>query len=98
MARTLSNARIRRLRGFCHDLSPVVTVADKGLTENVRAEIEIALTHHELIKIKLRAERARRAEWTAAIIAETGAEPVQQIGQVLCLFRRNPKDPKIVLD
>lgn len=98
MPRTLSNARIRRLRGLCHDLSPVVTVADKGLTDNVRGEIESALAHHELVKIKLRAERDQRAEWTAAIIAETGAEPVQQIGQVLCLFRRNPENPKITLD
>lgn len=98
MTRTLSNAAIRRLRGLCHDLSPVVTVADKGLNENVRAEIEGALVHHELIKLKLRAERDRRAEWTAAILAETGAEPVQQIGQVLCLFRRNRENPKITLD
>lgn len=92
----LTNNQIRHLRGLCHDLSPVVMVADKGLSENVRAEIEIALDSHELIKVKLRAEREQRREWIDRIVAETSAELVQKIGQVACFYRRNPKNPKIL--
>lgn len=96
-AMSLNNNQIRRLRGLCHDLSPVVMVADKGLSENVRAEIEIALDSHELIKVKLRGEREQRREWIDRILAETSAELVQKIGQVACFFRPNPKNRKIVV-
>lgn len=92
---TLNNAKIRTLRGLSHGLSPVVIVADKGLTENVRAEIESALRTHELIKIKLRGERDQRARWAEEIVAETGADLVQKIGQVISIYRRNPEAPKI---
>lgn len=93
----LKSAQVRRLRGLCHDLNPVVTVADKGLTDNVMAELELALDHHELIKVKLRGERAQRAEWIEAIAEKTGAVVVQKIGQVACYFRRNPDNPRISL-
>ncbi|MCC5866618.1 MAG: ribosome assembly RNA-binding protein YhbY [Wenzhouxiangella sp.] len=93
----LTNAQKKYLRGLTHQLDPVVMVADKGLTENVRAEIEQALEHHELIKIRLRAERDQRSEWIAEITRETRAELVHQIGQVACYYRRHPKKPKIAL-
>ncbi|PKL94405.1 MAG: ribosome assembly RNA-binding protein YhbY [Gammaproteobacteria bacterium HGW-Gammaproteobacteria-8] len=92
----LDNAKLRKLRGLCHDLSPVVMVADKGLTENVWAEIELALDSHELIKLKLRAERDQRRDWIEQITRRSGATLVQQIGQVACLFRPNPKKRRVL--
>ena len=92
---SLKNNQIRKLRGLCHTLSPVVMVADKGLSENVQAEIETALDNHELIKVKLRGEREQRTAWIEQILADTSAELVQKIGQVACFYRPNPKDPKI---
>lgn len=94
----LDNSRLRKLRGLCHPLSPVVIVADKGLTDNVRAEIELALDSHQLIKIKLRGERGQREDWIRQIADSTGAELVQKIGQVACFYRRNPEKPEISLD
>ncbi|MFP4208433.1 MAG: ribosome assembly RNA-binding protein YhbY [Wenzhouxiangella sp.] len=94
---TLNNAQRKFLRGLTHDLNPVVTVADKGLSDNVRAEIEQALEHHELIKVKLRAEREQRRDWIDRIAESTGAELVHQIGQVACYYRRHPKKPVIAL-
>ncbi|MEX0914852.1 MAG: ribosome assembly RNA-binding protein YhbY [Wenzhouxiangellaceae bacterium] len=91
----LNNKQIRHLRGLCHDLSPVVMVADKGLSDNVRAEIAGALESHELIKVKLRGEREQRREWIDEIVAETSAELVQKIGQVACFYRPNPENRKI---
>ncbi|TFT47959.1 YhbY family RNA-binding protein, partial [Proteus mirabilis] len=35
---------------------PVVMIGNNGLTEGVLAEIEIALAHHELIKVKIAGE------------------------------------------
>lgn len=94
---TLNNRQTRHLRSLAHHLKPVVTVADKGLTENVMAEIENALDHHELVKIKLRADRETRTGLIDAIVAQCGAERVQTIGQVVSIFRRNPKKPVIEL-
>ncbi|MEE4296026.1 MAG: ribosome assembly RNA-binding protein YhbY [Wenzhouxiangella sp.] len=93
----LSNSQRKFLRGLTHDLEPVVMVADKGLSDNVRAEIEQALAHHELIKVKLRADREQRNSWVAEITAETRSELIHQIGQVACFYRRHPKKPKINL-
>lgn len=93
----LTNTQRKYLRGLTHDLDPVVMVADKGLSDNVRSEIEQALTHHELIKIKVRAERDQRRAWIEEIAALTGAELVHQIGQVACYYRRHPQKPVIAL-
>ena len=93
----LNNRQLRYLRGLTHKLNPVVMVADKGLTENVLAEIESALEHHELVKVKLRADREQRARWIEEISAGGGAEVVQSIGQVVSLDRRNPKKAVIEL-
>jgi len=95
---SLSNRQIRFLRSLCHELSPVVMVADKGLSDNVRAEIQGALDAHELIKVKLRGERDQRKAWIQAIVDDTSAELVQKIGQVACFYRPNPGNRRISLD
>ena len=94
---SLSPRQKKHLRGLTHALQPVVTVADKGLTDNVLAEIELALSHHELVKIKLRSDRETRAGHVTEIARRFGAEQVHVIGQVACFFRRNPEKPVIEL-
>jgi RNA-binding protein len=93
----LTSRQIRYLRGLTHPLQPVVMVADKGLNENVMIEIESALQRHELVKIKLRADRDTRTDWINKISEQCSAEKVQVIGQVACFFRRNKKKPIIAL-
>jgi RNA-binding protein len=92
---SLSTQQLRYLRGLTHHLQPVVTIADKGLSENVLAEIDAALLKHELIKVKLRAERALRENWITELMHRSGAEKVQVIGQVACFYKRNRKKPVI---
>lgn len=46
----ISNEDKKQLRRLGHKINPVVTVATKGLSENVLAEINRALIDHELIK------------------------------------------------
>ena len=94
---SLSNQQLRHLRGLSHHLQPVVMVADKGLSENVMSEIETALDHHELVKIKLKSDRETRARWIQQIESTCKAEKVHSIGQVASFFRRNPKKPVIDL-
>ena len=94
---SLKASQKKNLREQVHHLKPVVTVADKGLTESVVAEIERALNDHELIKIKLRGERATRKAWTDSIAEKCGAELIQSIGQVASFYRKNPNKAAIKL-
>ena len=51
----------RYLKGLAHTLKPVVMIGNSGLTESVLAEIDNALEHHELIKVRVSGqERADR--------------------------------------
>jgi len=49
----LSNKQKQYLKGLAHSLKPVVQLGNNGLTEGVLAEIENALSFHELIKVKV---------------------------------------------
>jgi len=93
----VSTRQARYLRGLSHQLNAVVTVADKGLTANVLTELESALTKHELIKVKLRADRDMRKDWIAAIESQCKAQCVHVIGQMACFYKRNDKKPVISL-
>jgi putative YhbY family RNA-binding protein len=83
------------LRAAAHVLDPVVIVGDKGLTDEVLAEIDRALKAHELIKVRAATgDRDARNVWMESICAKLAALPVQQIGKVLVVYRENPKEDK----
>lgn len=86
---------IKQLRAIGHKLKPVVTVAGKGLNEAVLAEVERALTQHELIKIKLAVgDRGAKAAVSAELCERTGAELIQRVGNIILVLRRAEKpDP-----
>ncbi|MFG6138811.1 ribosome assembly RNA-binding protein YhbY [Halomonas sp. B23F22_10] len=94
---SLSQAQKKAFRSIGHHLDPVVMVSENGLTEGVLAELDRALTDHELVKVKLAlAEREDRAAVLEALVAESGAELVQKIGKVALFYRHNPKvNPKL---
>lgn len=94
---TLNNKQRQFLKGLAHSLKPVVLLGQHGLTEGVLAEIDIALGHHELIKIKVAAgDRETKQLIIDAIVRETAAEKVQTLGHILTLYRP-AKEPKIAL-
>ncbi|MEN8261193.1 MAG: ribosome assembly RNA-binding protein YhbY [Pseudomonadota bacterium] len=81
----------KKLRARAHPLKPVVIVGQAGVSDAVLAEIESALDHHELIKVKIKADdREARKQAGASICAATGAETVQSIGQILTIYRKHP--------
>ena len=65
-------------------------IGQAGLTTGVLAEIELALNSHELIKVKIRAERDERKVLSEQICHETMAELIQSIGQIIVIYRLNP--------
>ncbi|KKD01658.1 MULTISPECIES: ribosome assembly RNA-binding protein YhbY [Photobacterium] len=93
----LSTKQKQYLKGLAHSLKPVVLMGANGLTEAVLSEIELALNHHELIKVKVAAEERETKQLIVdAIVRETQAEKVQVIGNILVLYRQS-EDRKIEL-
>jgi RNA-binding protein len=89
----LTAAERKALKGKAHKLEPVVQIGAKGLTDEVVAEIERALTAHELIKVRAAAmEREERDTALKEIVLRTAALPVQQVGKVFVLYRKKPDD------
>lgn len=84
----------KKLRVLAHHLKPVVITGQAGLTPAVLNEIDQALEHHELIKVRANAEdREARARMSAQICMELNAELVQAIGHVITLYRKTNKSP-----
>ena len=95
----ISNQHRRWLKQQAHHLKPVVQLGQHGLSEAVLAEIELALDHHELIKVRVNGgDRDERDAEVTAIAARTSADLVQRIGNVAIYFRANPKrkDPMVL--
>ena len=95
--KSLTPAQRQYLKGLAHTRQPVVMIGNQGLTAAVLKEIDLALSAHELIKVKAASnEPDTRRAWLDEICAATGAASVQQIGKVLVIYRTAAK-PVIVL-
>ena len=81
------------MRARAHHLHPVVMVGQKGLTEAVVRETDMALRAHELIKVRvLGDDREERSEIAVALCAAVGAQLVQHIGKLLVLYRKKEEE------
>jgi RNA-binding protein len=86
----LNKKQIQHLKGLAHSLKPVVLLGNNGLTEAVVAEIDYALGHHELIKIKIPTDdRETKGLIVDAICREKKATQVQIIGKTLVIYRES---------
>jgi RNA-binding protein len=87
----------RYLKGLAHPLKPVVMIGNKGLTDNVHAEIDNALEQHELIKVRVSGlEKEERLEMITAISLKSSSNIVMTIGHIAA-FYRPAKEPTITL-
>lgn len=84
-------AQKKKLKAQAHGLKPVIIVGQAGLTDAVLAETGIALNTHELIKVKIRAERDERNQISEKMCVTTGATLIQNIGQIAVIYRMNPQ-------
>jgi RNA-binding protein len=94
----LTSKQRSRLRSLAHERQPVVTTGQRGLTPAVLSEIDLALSHHELIKIRLGStDRDERERMTREICEQTASAWVQNIGRIAVIYRPAEK-PAIRLD
>ncbi len=89
----LKTARRRELRSAAHHLHPVVSISYNGLSESVLKEVDLSLKAHELIKVKLHGvERDDRDALIQQICSTLDCASVQQIGNILVLWREKPAE------
>jgi putative YhbY family RNA-binding protein len=83
----------RELRARAHHLHPVVSVGQHGLTPQVLNEIDVALTAHALIKIRVHSDdRDAREAMLGSIAEQLHAAPVQHLGKLLVVWRERDEE------
>ena len=83
------------LRAKAHYLKSVVLIGEKGLTENVMLEIDLALASHELIKVKASSlPKENKQAFADDITKSTKSSLIQMIGNIFVLYRKNPAPKK----
>ncbi|ASR42084.1 ribosome assembly RNA-binding protein YhbY [Luteimonas sp. RC10] len=98
MSNVLTAAQTRFLRGQAHGIKAMLQVGGKGITDALVAEIDAALEHHELIKVKVgAADREARDAMIAELAERTASALVQRIGHVAVLYRQSRDRRQIVL-
>jgi RNA-binding protein len=91
----MTPSRRSELRSEAHKLTPVVIIGDKGLTDEVLAEIDRSLNAHELIKVRANTnDRDARELWMEKICERLQAQAIQQIGKILVVYRQNFDKPR----
>ena len=87
----MTNKERAHLKARAHALEPVVHVGTAGVTDAVVAELERALTAHELLKVRIGSDdREARVALGDELCARTGAAAVDRVGKVLILWRPRP--------
>lgn len=90
----MTSSQRRSLRARAHNLHPIASISQKGLSDAVIAEIDRGLKAHELIKVRVYGiERGDRGSLLAEICIRLEAAPVQHIGNVLVVYRANVEAP-----
>ena len=91
MKKKLSNIEKKILRKKGYSLKPVIIVGKNGLTDAVLAEIDVSLTSHELIKIRIRGgNKNERYNLCLKIQQKLKVELVHQIGFIKVFYRAKP--------
>lgn len=86
------------LRSLANSIDTILMVGKGGMSEQITAQAESALKARELIKGKvLESCELSVREVADRLARETRSDVVQVIGTKFVLYKRNDKDPQIVL-
>jgi len=86
---SLNNKERKDLKSRAHHLKPVIRIGQKGVTDNLIQETELALDIHELIKVHNSSEDRDGRKTDAESLAEQcHASIVDHIGKTAILYRK----------
>ena len=87
-----------QLRGLAMSVDTIIQVGKGGITDALVASVSDALRARELVKGRVLENSMLTArEACDELAAQCKAEQVQVIGTKFVLYKRNEKEPKIVL-
>ena len=89
----LTGSQRKYLRGVAHGYKPLVQIGKEGLSKNVLSSIDTAIEAHELIKVKIAAEREQRERLVPVIEDRLNCECVGTVGRMAIFYREQP-DPE----
>ena len=94
----LTGKQKRYLRSLAVNQKAIFQIGKDGLSNNLYTSLKEALKVRELVKVSI----LKSCEIDINLIglelcANTGSELVQKIGKTLILYKRNAKEPKIIL-
>ncbi len=91
MPTSLTPRERAHLKARAHALAPLIQVGQAGVTTQLIAEVDRALTAHELIKVRVASDdRERRVALGDELAEATDAAVVHRVGKVLILWRPKP--------
>ena len=94
----LTSKQRSQLRALAAAEDTIVQVGKGGITENLIASVSAALKARELIKGRVLENSMLSAREACDALCEScRAEAVQVIGTKFVLYKRNEKEPRIVL-
>lgn len=94
----LTSKQRATLRGMANTMETIVQIGKGEIGPTVTKQVDDALTARELIKLHVLQNSLYTAREAAVILSErTRSDVVQVIGSRFVLYRRNPKEPKIML-
>ena len=93
----LTGKQKRHLRALGHKLKPLIQIGKKEIEAALIAEANVALDHHELIKVKiLESCMLDKHEASDAMASACHADVAQILGKTFLLYRA-AKTPVIIL-
>lgn len=98
----LTSEQKAKLKSLAHHLKPVIQIGAQGFSENVKKEIILALSKHELIKVQLPpdtdAQTKDSSQSELESILPKHAHLVARIGRTIILYlEKKPDEQKIKL-
>ena len=94
----LSSKQRAYLKSIANSLEPVFQIGKGGTSDAQIGQIDDYLRVHEIIKVKVLDNSLYSAKEAMFEISDKiDAEAVTAIGSVFILYKRNPKEPKIIL-
>lgn len=83
----LTSAQRKQLRGLAHDLKPIAQVGRSGITDALVRNIDQAIEHHELVKVRFMEHRDSKSELTGLLAERLGAQLAGIVGHVAIFYR-----------
>lgn len=90
MLERLTNSQISKFKSAAQLLDPMLKVGKAGLSEGFIKSVDVALSQHELVKIKFADFKEQKKELAPLLAEKTSSHLIMRVGNVMVLHRPKP--------